>query len=262
MPAAYLDKAHPARLALRKVTSAFRRPPELIIPGAMKAGTTSLYEYLQQHNEIGRSLLKEVKYFDTNQYGNGWRWYRAHFPIHGVSIDASTSYLLYKEVAERIARFIPNARIIVLLRDPAERAWSHYRHQVTRGREHRPFEVAIAADIEAYEREGLPCMDDYDGRQFSYVRRGLYAEQLTAFRRRFPVLTLKSEDLFADPQNVVNRVCRFAELPPFELIDANPRNRGSRGRRDLRLLHDWFAPHNAALRHLGISWKAAHILQD
>ena len=130
------------------------RLPNFIVIGAMKAGTTSLFHYLQAHPQVFMSPLKEVNFFvEELNLKRGFDWYRKQF--HGASGDvraigeASTAYTKYPEfdgVPERIASYIPDVRLIYLVRDPIERIRSQYQHRVLAGAEHAPLELALLQD--------------------------------------------------------------------------------------------------------------------
>ena len=149
--------ARPVRYRARVLTAPARALPDFVILGAQKAGTTSLYAYLCAHPDVRAAARKEVHYFDLN-YARGATWYRSMFPLAAglarerrggrrvLVGEASPYYLFYPLAAERAGAVVPSAQLIVLLRDPVERAWSHYRHEVKAGREPLEFEAALAAE--------------------------------------------------------------------------------------------------------------------
>ena len=140
-------------------TARLRTLPDYLIVGAQRAGTTTLQKHLFLHPDVmppGR--VKGVHFFDTN-FGRSPLWYRSHFPTtrararaeHGtghpvVTGEASPYYLFHPQCASRIADIIPEARIVMLLRDPVARAYSHYLHEERRGFEDLPLEEALAAE--------------------------------------------------------------------------------------------------------------------
>jgi hypothetical protein len=210
------------RGALRKaiypyywITAPWRPLPDGLIIGTMKGGTSTLNAWLRHHPQVMFSAIKEVHFFDAN-FDQGERWYRTFFPLleralgGGCALEATPSYLYRSaEVAERMHGLIPQARLVLLLRDPVARAISHYGHQVQRGRESRSAHEALMAP------DPLP-----NGRVNHYKRRGLYAdqiEQVLRFFAREQLLILKSEDLFADPEAVYLQVQEFLGLDPRPL---------------------------------------------
>ncbi|MGI9119467.1 MAG: sulfotransferase family protein [Acidimicrobiales bacterium] len=223
------------RITVRLAIDAARMKPDFLVVGAQRTGTSSLYKYLGQHPHIAPSLRKEVSYF-TRYYGRGPDWYSAHFPLamrqklvrrwcgHGLStFGATPDYLLRPLAAERARRHVPDARIIVLLRDPVARAYSHYQHMVRLGFESLSFEEAVSCEPErlAEDLERIVTDPGHDPKflvRFSYVTRGLYAEQLRTWMRHFPperFLILDSEGFYARPDDAYQKVLRFLDLPAW-----------------------------------------------
>lgn len=259
----------------RRLTSPWRLLPQLLIIGAQKAGTTSLYRYLLEHPSIVAGKRKEVRYFNA-RYELGLGWYRSAFPLGRggtadadasgrITLDASTGYLPHPRAPKRVARDLPGAILVVLLRDPVDRAWSHYRHSVREGHEALSFRDAVAAEesrLEPYYealRAGRPPGREYS--YFSYVSRGRYADQLERWfaaidRSRFLIET--SEALFARPEQVTNDVLAFLGLEPVALSNPRAHNAGARGERmapgDRAALEAIFAPHNQRLYRL-LGWE-------
>ena len=162
-----------------------RALPDAIIIGAQKCGTSSLHNYLTQHPGVIAPLRKEVHYFDDN-YRRGERWYRAHFGRAGgpgINLDSSPYYLFHPLAAQRAHQLLPDARLIVMLRDPVRRAYSHYWHERDKRRESLSFADAldaeplrIARDAQRLAQGEIDSSPDH--RRYSYLARGRYAEQL------------------------------------------------------------------------------------
>ncbi len=240
-----------------------RALPDAMIIGAMKAGTSSLHYYLTQHPQVIAPLRKEVHYFDLN-FGRGEAWYRANFGRAGhggVNIDSSPYYLFHPQVPERAHALVPDARLIVLLRDPVRRAYSHYWHERDKGREPLSFEDAIAAEPDRIGRDHERLASGEIGRSaahqhFSYLARGRYAEQLERWLRVYPreqLLVLRFEDLASDPLPVLNRSLAYLGLPAMQDARLEPRNTRKYApiapATDERL-REYFRPHDAALEAL------------
>ena len=176
--------------AFGTVTARLRPLPDFLIVGAQKAGTTALYAYLRRHPSITGPSWKEVSYFDRH-YLRGPAWYRGNFPLRSrgrIVGEASPSYLFHPDAAERAAALVPGARVIALVRDPVERAHSHYQHEVALGREPLPFEEALEREEErlAGELERMRADAGYFSHawwNYTYLARGRYAEQLERWRR-------------------------------------------------------------------------------
>jgi hypothetical protein len=211
-----------------------RALPGAVIIGAQKCGTSSLHNYLTQHPGVIAPLRKEVHYFDVN-YPLGERWYRAHFGRTGepgLNIDSSPYYLFHPLAAQRMHALLPQARLIVLLRDPVRRAYSQYWQQRDKDREPLGFEDALAAEPERVEgaHRRLASGEIEVSREhqiYSYVSRGRYAEQLERWLALYPreqLLALRFEDLAKDPLGVLNRTLSWLNLPPMKEARLEPRN--------------------------------------
>jgi hypothetical protein len=219
----------------RQATAGRRPDPDFLIVGAQKAGTTSLHAYLGAHPEVSPSTVKEVHYFDLS-YQRGRSWYRAHFkPLRAgqkLAGESSPYYLYHPLVPARVAADLPRAKLIAVLRDPVDRAFSHHNHEVTLGFEQLSFEDALAGEAErlAGERERLiadPHLNSFAHQHYSYLDRGRYAEQLEAWYASIAperMLVLSAEELFAEPAATLARAQRFLELEPHLPADLSPRN--------------------------------------
>lgn len=214
-----------------------RRPPlpAFVGVGAQKAGTTSLHAWLRQHPQIFLPALKEVHYFDL-QHGKGPRWYRRHFAAAAPGQrcgEITPYYLLHPLAPERIAALLPEARLIVLLRDPVERTLSQLRHSIRLGLE--PLDPAAALNAEEDRlRDALTCLRA--GRRHAahqhqgYVLRSRYEEQLTRYETLFgrtQLLLLRSEDLFAHPEQIWPRVLAFLDVNPDVPVPSLPHDNPS-----------------------------------
>jgi hypothetical protein len=259
---------------LRKATG--RNPgrgrvlPDFVILGAAKAGTTSLYAWLSEHPEVTRAAAKEIHYFSF-YYERGTDWYRHFFPLererkafaaeHGrpfITGEASPSYLLDPSVPARMAELIPDAKLIVSLREPVERAYSQF--QMRRRDQKEPVESfigAMAAEDPSLQLDGRPLAqaDVVDiGR--TYLARGRYAEQLERWLQHFrreQIHIVAMEDLAADPQGILDGVHQFLGLPPRNAEDLAPRfvsEYDPLPEDARRVLGDYFRPHNQRLYEL------------
>ncbi|HET7626188.1 MAG TPA: sulfotransferase [Verrucomicrobiae bacterium] len=166
--------------------------PTFIIVGAQKAGTTSLYHLLYRHPRIKPAKKKELHYFDNN-YFRDQSWYESMFPLarlffgapskvaKPITGEASPYYLFHPSAVSRMARTLPDAKLIVLLRNPVERAYSHYQHQVRSRTENLSFEDALASEKERIQGEAEKLLKDdrfrsAKHRRYSYLSRGIYAD--------------------------------------------------------------------------------------
>lgn len=212
----------------QKSTFFARSLPEFIIIGAMKSGTTSLYYYLSKHPRVLPPIKKEIHYFDHN-YHKGDIWYKSHFPItlinsnRFITGESSPYYLFHPNVPDRISETVPGAKLIVILRDPAERAISHYWHKVKSNKESRTIREALNwnGGIVAEEEQKLKNGEkkySYEHVNFSYLERGKYVQQIDRYTDSMDeenILILKSEDLFENTESVMDSVYDFLEIESF-----------------------------------------------
>ena len=240
-----------------------RALPEFFIIGAQRGGTRTLYTYLAAHPDVQRAATDEVHFFSL-YFDRGVSWFLNQFPAPEpgrITGEASPYYLFHPLAPQRMRAIVPEARLIVLLRNPVDRAFSQYQLEARQGNEPLSFEEALAAEEErlAGEEERLQADDTYRSfahQHFSYQARGHYVEQLRRWLDRFPaeqLLFVKSEDFFADPALAYRRATDFLGLrpAPFSLPRADP----PPGRREMRLetrdaLQSRFAREQPALRRL------------
>ncbi|MGM0588495.1 MAG: sulfotransferase domain-containing protein [Bacteroidota bacterium] len=188
----YLDRQW-YRNAYRRVTGIARPLPNTLIIGAMKAGTTSLFNYLATHPRVTGSYIKELNYFNHN-WDKRLGWYCSAFPISGhwaeVVMEATTDYLYHPFTPERVKQTLADPKLIVLLRNPVHRAYSHYQHEVRQGREMLSFQEALeqeegrtGATREKYFTD--PTYQGIGKLHYNYKERGVYADQLERWFRYF-----------------------------------------------------------------------------
>lgn len=269
-------KAYTVRHIGRMGTARMRTLPDFVIIGAQKGGTTFLYQLLAQHPHVKPAFLKEVHYFDLN-FERGENWYRSQFPSQlrkdrkYVTGEASPYYLFHPHAPRRAAEVIPEAKLIVLLRNPVDRAYSHYNHQVKRvkgaGHETLTFEGAIEAEEERLDGELEKLLHDehYDSfnyRRYSYLSRGAYVDQLFAwsgFFDRSQMLVLRSEDLFDGTREALKSILDFLEIPDWEpktpVPIPNKREYTDLSPATRRQLDEYFRPYNQRLyEYLGVDF--------
>lgn len=236
--------------------------PSFLIIGAQKSGTTSLYHYLTQHPNVNAAAVKEIHYFDE-QFDRGFDWYKKHFPSH-LSVkertgEASPYYLFHPQTPKRVFECLPDVRLIVLLRNPIYRAYSHYQMMVRRGLEPLSFPEALQAEdgrvTAEYERmERDPSYNSLNCAHYSYLKRGLYAEQLERWLRYFSpqqFLFINSEELLLSPAESCNRIYEFLNIPALESDRYELLNRGEYKREipieTLKWLQQYFTEPNRKL---------------
>ncbi len=237
----------------RRLTARVRPLPDFLVIGAQKCGTTSTYGYLARHPRVERAWRKEVRFFDApSNYALGEAWYRAHFAIRRpgmVTGEATPGYMFYADTPARMARHVPRARLVALVRNPVDRALSHYHFLARGGRESRPLETALAEQPLA-----LPAAPGEDAD--TYLARGLYAEQLERVLGLFPreqLLVLTTEHLRDRTEEAVASIVAFLRLPPWRVNVSRRRNTGRYEAMPPRLrqhLGALFRPHNQRLYDL------------
>ena len=243
----------PARRRFCYATRERRILPSFLIIGAQRAGTTSLFRYLHAHPDVagpsgGDAAVwwaKETHFFDE-KFTKGVDWYRSFFPListrerrrrrgHDLQAgEATPYYMFHPAVPARVAAILPDVRLVALLRDPVERAYSHYQMMSRTGREKLDFEEALAAEPERLEgieelileggSDRLPGggRPHHHHRHRAYFSRGLYAEQLERWLLHFAreqLLVLKTEDLNSNPAKTYARTLEFLGLREWKLKD-------------------------------------------
>jgi hypothetical protein len=247
------------------------RLPGIVIAGAMRAGTTTLFSLLAGHPQVAAAFRKEVHYFDLH-FHRGPAWYRHQFrrpgaAAHGraIGVESSPYYMFDPRVPARMAAIMPDVKLVYLLRDPVERAFSHYCKNVRDDREPLSFAAALAAEDERLAGEEERMLDDptyLSGlhQYYSYAARGRYAEQLIRWRRHFPatqMLVVDAARLFTSPGEVLAELLAFAGLEPWAPRQFHALNAGQvRMPLDLHVasaLAATFAPHEWRLADL-VGW--------
>lgn len=222
----------------RLMTHEHRALPTFLIIGAQKAGTTSLYRYLAKHPDIKPNfVVKELSFFDE-YYNRGLPWYQSHFPFKRQSkqyFEGTTHYLFNPLAPERIKQILPDIKVIALLRNPIDRAYSSYKHQVRAERESLSFEEAIEAEASRLngEKERLltdPDYISYNHNHFSYLERGKYSDQINNWLAHFPkeqMLILSSDEFFQDTEHSLNQVYDFLGIKPAQVNIKKQYNTGN-----------------------------------
>jgi hypothetical protein len=211
------------------------RVPDFLTLGTQKGGTTTLHHLLSQHPQVFLPACKEVHYFSLHSL-RGMAWYADHFrsarPDQRCG-DITPYYLFHPQAPLRIETALPTARLLVLLRDPVERALSHYFHARRHGFETLPLAEALRAEpdrLQGAEAALAPSGGHhYSHQKHSYVARGHYEQQIQAYRQRFPdrqILVLQSELLFAEPEHCWQAVLSFLGLDSWPLPPIQAANRG------------------------------------
>lgn len=254
-----------------------RTKPDFLVIGTQKAGTTSLYQYLRAHPQVTAPAERKELHFFTMNYGKGLDWYLSHFPPRHrrggkLWFEATPDYLCHHEIAaERIRRDLGRPKLVVVLRDPVQRAWSAWKMwhgfqavpERRRKADGRSFAQAIGEELCASGKAAT--------RPYYYLAMGRYAEQLATWFRLFGrdgLLILDHADMERDLHDFMNRICRFLDIAPMSRETTTAlagRRYWSTGKRVLTpedrttmaRLADYYAPHDRALADLlgcELSW--------
>lgn len=249
--------------------------PNYLIIGAAKCGTSSLYEYLIKHPDVKPAIGKEINFFDM-QFNKGENWYKTYFPSliqkklsknifrnKWITGEATPRYIDHPFVPKRVAETVPNIKLIVMLRNPIDRAYSHWNMMVTHKHENLSFEDAINKEKERIL--GLYEKMEIDQRFYSkeyfwyaYLDRSIYINRLKNWFEYFPreqFLILRSEELFNNPKNTYQKVLEFLELKKVDLENYKTFRKGNYKKQQMNLetrkkLVEYFQPHNIELYKL------------
>ena len=210
------------------ITASNRVLPNFIIIGTVRSGTTSLYYNICEHPSVLPAAYDEIGFFDSN-FHLGINWYRSMFPTEkkmeeikkdtGFAITGEDTpfYFWKKEAVERISHIIPNSKLIVIFRNPVDRAYSNYNLAVRTGNEELSFENAIEEEIEFIRNHTFRESVD---RRRSYLAKGIYAEQLEIWKNIFPenqIHIICMEDMEKDPQNELLKIFQFLKIPKYKI---------------------------------------------
>lgn len=217
----------------RNITARKRMLPKFLILGYPKCGTTALYDYLTQHENIHAASRKEIHYFSSS-YWRGKNWYKSNFPLNkkGITGEASPNYIFYLDSLKRIHNDLANVKLILLLRDPIDRAYSNYNHQSRMNKEPlNSFEDAINEDESRYDFiiKNSKTLKGHNRFLTPYLSIGKYARTVKELLSLFPreqILFLNSNDLSLHPKETTNKVLEFLNMPQSNKINFDKKNIG------------------------------------
>ena len=295
LPASVKRAVRPARRRFHHATRTRRILPSFLVIGAQRAGTTSLFRYLLQHPDVAGPTggdasvwwTKETHFFDE-KYAKGVDWYRSFFPLqatrsrhrkrgHDLQAGEATPYYMFQPaVPAHVAATLPDAKLIALLRDPVERAYSHYQMMARTGREKLGFEGALEAEAERLGRVHESFLmgdaeilrpttghrEHHHHRHRAYFARGLYAEQLERWLEHFDreqLLVVQTTALLGRPAQTYSEVLAFLGLRDWKLDDFPEHNKKPYSTMDpavRAMLEERYAEPNARLAQL-LGWQQA-----
>ena len=220
----------------RKITSRFRMLPSFLILGGSRSGNTSLFAHLIEHPNIIPGSMKEVYFFQyfTN---NKTSFYRSQFPIKRknlITCDSTSSYFVHPLIPARVHKLLPSAKLIVVLRNPVERAYSEFHYTVTLGSElTENFEDVIKSELKRIEignkKPELKIENtNYKHFTFSHLRDGLYAQHLERWLKFFSkeqLLVLHTKDLYTNLDQTLAETFEFLNLPKYQIENRIEKNK-------------------------------------
>ena len=261
----------------RKMTSRLRQLPDFIIIGAGRAGTTALYSYLIQHPLIAAALtdnnesVADLHFFEY-MISNNIQWYKSHFPIlfsksnkHKNSFitgEYTSTYMYHPDVPKRIFNLLPKIKLIVILRNPIDKAYSTYQQQFRFGEYTTSFEDTINAEFRRIDlNKDFPELNsnNYDFENFvtqNIIRHGVYADYLETWLKIFDrkqILILNSDDLKKSTKETLRRVFNFLNVSNYDIKDTSQVNVGKYptiNKITRKKLIEFFKPHNQRLNKL------------
>jgi len=216
------------------ITGPIRSLPDFIIIGTVRSGTTSLYYNICQHECILTAAYDELGFFDSN-YHLGLNWYRSLFPTlfskwavkqktqFAITGEDTPFYIWNPLVAKRILKILPNIKLIVLFRNPVDRAYSNYHLAVREGSENLSFEDAIQVELKNLDKINDNIKQDVNKYAIarSYIAKGFYADQLKIWLELFrfeQLIIISTEDLESNPQKTLDNIYDFLKIPKNHVL--------------------------------------------
>ena len=241
--------------------------PNFIIIGTGKSGTTSLYNYLTQHPQVLPAIKKEI-YFWSRYFDKGIDWYLAHFPpipeeTKFLTGEATPTYINSWHTPERLFSFFPKIKLILILRNPVDRAVSHYYHEVRSKMENKSLSEVIYSQLERLQKIPESSLQEAYWNDISYyVSYGVYVEFIKKWMTLFPreqFLILNSKDFYQEPETTMQKVFTFLDLPKHQLKNYQKFNFGYYPNIPpsiYSILSDYFKPYNQKLEeYLGMKFN-------
>jgi len=253
------------------LSSGIRVLPDFIVIGVGRGATTTLHHNLSKHPCLFSAAYDEIGFFDEN-FHLGESWYRSLFPTkftknktiknykNFLSYEVTPSYIRKPWVARRIKKLLPNVKLIAILRNPVDRAFSHYNMGVNESNDERSFEDVIEKDLKLLEssKDHENKSDTYFKTivENSYLARGFYAEQLKIWFEIFDkkqIHITTTENLATNSDNTFNEIFKFLEIPDFKILNLESKRKGNYSplNKDMKTqLTNFFKPYNDELYQL------------
>ena len=249
------------------LTGSIRVLPDFLVIGAKRCGTTSLFYHLPEHPCISKSPHDNMGFFNDN-FHLGVNWYKSFFPTiftrnkiksefgNFLAFDVTTTYMEEESTANNVYQIKPNMKIIVILRNPVDRAYSQYHLNLREKAEKRSFEDAMEENMNELNKESherYEIKPKFSVEENNYLKKGLYAQQLRHWLNIFPMesmLILSTEEFESNQQVIYNKIFEFLNISQFEVKNTEKMEKGSypQMKSETRsLLLDYFRSHNNEL---------------
>ena len=253
------------------LTSSIRVLPDFIVIGVGRGATTTLHHNLSKNPCLFSASYDETGFFDDN-YHLGLNWYRSLFPTKFIknktiknhkkflSYEVTPTYIRRPWTAKRIKKTLPNVKLIAILRNPVDRAYSHYNMSISEGNYKNSFEDVVNKNLK--ELKELSSYDKGSDEYFkifvenSHISRGFYAEQLKIWLNIFDdkqIHITSTENLASNPQKTFSNIFNFLEIPDYKLEKLENKRKGNYlpMEKDIReKLLNYFKPYNEELFEL------------
>ena len=252
------------------ITGFIRVIPDFLVIGAKRCGTTSLYQHLPEHPCISKSPHDNMGFFNDN-FHLGVNWYKSFFPTtftrnkikskfgDFLAFDVTTKYMEEESTANNVYQTKPNMKIIIILRNPVDRAYSQYHLSVRQTAERRSFEDVVEENMNRLNKEShehYKIKPKFSAKEDNYLKKGLYALQLRYWLKIFPrenILIVSTEEFESNQQIIYNKIFEFLNISKFEVKNTKKMQKGNYPpiKSETRnLLLDYFRPHNHELFEL------------
>ena len=252
------------------ITGFIRVIPDFLVIGAKRCGTTSLYQHLPEHPCISKSPHDNMGFFNDN-FHLGVNWYKSFFPTtftrkkikskfgNFLAFDVTTKYMEEESTANNVYQTKPNMKIIIILRNPVDRAYSQYHLSVRQTAERRSFEDVVEENMNRLNKEShehYKIKPKFSAKEDNYLKKGLYALQLRYWLKIFPrenILIVSTEEFESNQQIIYNKIFEFLNISKFEVKNTKKMEKGNyppRKSETRNLLLDYFRSHNHELFEL------------
>jgi len=252
------------------ITGFIRVIPDFLVIGAKRCGTTSLYQHLPEHPCISKSPYDNMGFFNDN-FHLGVNWYKSFFPTtftrnkikskfgDFLAFDVTTKYMEEESTANNVYQTKPNMKIIIILRNPVDRAYSQYHLSVRQTAERRSFEDVVEENMNRLNKEShehYEIKPKFSVKEDNYLKKGLYALQLRYWLKIFPrenILIVSAEEFESNQQIIYNKIFEFLNISKFEVKNTKKMEKGNylpMKSETRNLLLDYFRPHNHELFEL------------